>query len=153
MTATATYKSSAINANRPASPGETSGIRRSYVEGRREPASISGSTRPISFGDKLFARLMIGGRTVVEFMISSVNDLTELLGELRRRSRGVKGLAKLYLRNMSRGWSCERPLMLYPSSFDTRTAAGTQTVAATRAATPEAYFRNPTRQLSFPWEL
>lgn len=152
MTATSTYKSAAIaqtsvSSSSTHSQGEISGIRRSYVEGRREPAGISGSTRPISFGDKLFARLMIGGRTVVEFMINSVNDLTELLGELRRRSRGVKGLAKLYLRNMSRGWSCERPLMLYPSSFKT------QPTRASISTTPDSYFRNPTRQLSFPWEL
>jgi hypothetical protein len=55
------------------------------------------------------------GRTVVELTVNSVNDLSELWGELRRHCRGIRGLAKLYLRNASRGWSMERPMMLYPA--------------------------------------
>ncbi|MBD5355626.1 MAG: hypothetical protein HDR88_01270 [Bacteroides sp.] len=66
----------------------------------------------IEFGDTIFARLTMGGRTVVEFMINRVADMTELLGELRDVTRGLRGLATLYIRNKSRGWSQQRPLML-----------------------------------------
>lgn len=92
---------------------KVSGIRRSFEEERRVPSIASGSNRPICFGDKIFARLILRGKTIVEFMANRVNDLTELLGELRRKCRGASGLARLYLRNMSRGWSLERPMMLY----------------------------------------
>ena len=74
----------------------------------------SGTGRSICYGDRLYARLVMGGRTVVEFMISRVSDFSELLGELRRQTRG---LARLYVRNVSRGWSMERPLMLYRDAF------------------------------------
>jgi hypothetical protein len=50
-------------------------------------------------------------------MISRVSDFSELLGELRRQTRGCRGLARLYVRNVSRGWSMERPLMLYRDAF------------------------------------
>lgn len=94
-------------------PSETNGIRRSFNPYIRSTHAVGGE-RPISYGDKLFARIVMHGRTIVELMVNSVNDLTELWGELRRQARGACGLAKLYLRNMSQGWSIERPLMLYP---------------------------------------
>ena len=59
---------------------KVSGIRRSFEEGRRVPSIASGSNRPICFGDKIFARLILRGKTIVEFMANRVNDLTELLG-------------------------------------------------------------------------
>lgn len=120
-------------------------IRRSFDPDRREFSHAVGSNRPICYGDRLFARLVMHGRTVVEFMVNSVNDLTELWGELRRQCRGMRGLAKLYLRNASRGWSLERPLMLYP---DRHMAAGTS-----RSEKITAVFRGEARQLSFPWEF
>lgn len=69
--------------------------------------------KKIEFGDKIFARLMMNGRTVVEFMINRVSDMTELIGELRHLTYGMRGLARLYIRNQTKGWSQERPLMLY----------------------------------------
>ncbi len=117
------------------------GIRCSFAPGRRESSSILGSTHTISYGDRLFARLVMHGHIITEFMVNSVHDLTELWGMLRKECRGVKGLAKLYLRNASRGWSLERPLMLYP---ETRFNTDSRINAA---------FRGEARQLSFPWEL
>ena len=81
------------------------GIHRSFNPNRRKSSHAVKSNMPILYGDRLFARLVMHGRTVVEFMVNSVNDLTELWGELRRQCRGMRGLAKLYLRNASRGWS------------------------------------------------
>ena len=90
-------------------------IRRSFDPYRRPASPASKGDRPICYGDRLFARLVMHGRTVVELTVNSVNDLSELWGELRRHCRGIRGLAKLYLRNASRGWSMERPMMLYPA--------------------------------------
>ena len=67
----------------------------------------------MEYGDRIFARLTMGRRTVVEFMVNRVGDMGELVGELRRIVAGVRGLATLYVRNQSRGWSEERPVMLY----------------------------------------
>ena len=107
MTMTATTCSSTATGMR--------GIRRSFDPYRRPASPASRGDRPICYGDRLFARLVMHGRTVVEFMVNSINDLSELWGELRRHCRGIRGLAKLYLRNASRGWSMERPMMLYPA--------------------------------------
>ena len=95
----------------------SSGIRMSCSPTFKSYPAPSGTGRSICYGDRLYARLVMGGRTVVEFMISRVSDFSELLGELRRQTRGCRGLARLYVRNVSRGWSMERPLMLYRDAF------------------------------------
>lgn len=121
------------------------GIRRSFDPYGCVSSKVVGRERPISYGDRLFARLVMHGTTVMEFMISSVSDLTELWGELRLRCRGMRGLARLYLRNASRGWSMERRLMLYPDrNVRTETSHSREISAA---------FRGKATQLSFPWEL
>ncbi len=98
----------------------------------------------IELGDRIFARLTMGGRTVVEFMINRVADMTELLGELRKMTRGARGLCRLYVRNQSRGWSLERPLMLYaPTVPDVRFGMFQQN-SENIAATPQ--------RMLFPWE-
>lgn len=99
------------------------GIRSSCGMYEKRSAHPSGFLRPISLGDRIFARLVLRGKTLVEFMINSVGDLTELLGVLRSHCRGTRGLARLYLRNMSRGWSLERPMMLYDGTRGVRRAS------------------------------
>ena len=79
----------------------------------RRYENVFGSHNPIRYGDKIFARIVMRGRTIVEFVLNQVCDMTELLGELRKKVKGVQGLAKIYLRNYSRGWSLDTPLMLY----------------------------------------
>ena len=107
--------------------------------------------RKIDYGDKIFARLMMNGRTVVEFMINRVSDMTELIGELRHMTYGAKGLAKLYIRNQTKGWSQERPLMLYSPDFGRQTSRmGLQTVAS--SASPFGMAVEPVRRMAFPWE-
>lgn len=71
------------------------------------------TSKTIKYGDRMFARIVLHGKTVAEFVNSQVNDLTEIFSELRRLTRGLRGLAQLYIRNFSRGWSFERPMMLY----------------------------------------
>ena len=78
----------------------------------------------IEYGDRIFARLTMGQRTVFEFVADRVADLSELLAQLRYLTGGMKGLATLHLRNQNKGWSTQRPIMLYsrtaPSSPATR---------------------------------
>ena len=96
-------------------------------------------------------------------MLNSVNDLTELWGELRRKCRGISGLAKLYLRNASRGWSIERPMMIYPQGRRTSSHRAETPVNVTSTVRPSLTtatiksdnisqaFQGKARQLSFQW--
>lgn len=71
----------------------------------------------MAYGDRIYARLCLNGEKTVEFMTDHVSGMAELLGELRSRTRSLKGLCRLYVRNYSRGWSSERPLMLYAAAY------------------------------------
>ena len=66
----------------------------------------------ISVGDRIFARLTMRGKTLVEFMVNKISDMNELFQELRRVLPGVRGLAKLYVRNQSQGWAFEKAIMI-----------------------------------------
>lgn len=121
------------------------GIRRSFPDTEKRFVTPSGTGKHIKYGDRIFARVVMHGRTIVEFMIASVNDLTELFGELRRHARGVRGLASLYVRNVSRGWSFERPLMLYNDSFSNSYG---YSASAVTSGSP----RSEERKMLFPWE-
>lgn len=121
------------------------GIQHSYPDTERKFVSPSSRGHHIKYGDRVFARVVMQGRTVVEFVMSQINDLTELFGELRHKMRGIRGLAKLYIRNMSRGWSEERPMMFYtelPFSFRR---------PAEVSGAPGSAATSPSRML-FPWE-
>lgn len=104
----------------------------------------------IEFGDRIFARLTMGGRTVFEFMLNRVSDMTELLGELRHMTSGLRGLAKLYIRNQSRGWSQERPLMLYSNDLPRRNSLFSTSVVSGMSP---AMVTRPSRHMTFPWEV
>lgn len=67
----------------------------------------------IEKGDRIFARLTMGGRTLVEIMLNGIGSVSEVISELRRMCGEVRGLAKLYIRNHSRGWSFDKGLMVY----------------------------------------
>lgn len=71
------------------------------------------ASRVISYGDRIFVRLTMSRATVVELTLENVSDYTDVIGELRFHTRGVHGLCHLYVRNMTRGWSHERPIKLY----------------------------------------
>lgn len=107
--------------------------------------AIYGRKNEISYGDRIFVRLTLAGKSVAEFTINKVRDMTELIGELRKYTRGLRGLARLAIHNMSRGWSTERPLMLYTSP------AGRTPGASLQASVVQAATAQPRRML-FPWE-
>ena len=77
----------------------------------------------IEYGDRIFARLTMGQRTIIEFIADRVSDLSELLAQLRHLTRGLRGLATLHLRNQSKGWSAQRPIMLYAQNMTGTTSA------------------------------
>lgn len=92
------------------------GVRRSYAPTTRRFETPSGTGRPIRYGDRIFVRLtrvQYGVKTLAEFTLSEVNDLSEIYGELRHYTRGESGLTRLYIRNVTRGWSMEQPFRLY----------------------------------------
>lgn len=98
------------------------------------------TTETINYGDKIYARLSIGGRDVVEFMVEWIGNMSELLAELRQQARLYHGLAQLYVRNFTQGWSRKQPLMLYtPARSEARRAQDVRIVASQR-------------QMLFPWE-
>lgn len=107
--------------------------------------------KKIEYGDRIFARLTMKGRTVVEFMINQVADMTQLIGELRHLTYGVYGLASLYIRNQTKGWSEERPLMLYsPERPSNPLFTPSGHVAATPSYSP--FSVSPAPHMAFPWE-
>lgn len=139
-------------------PGQIN-IRNSFDKYERRIIVPAGNERKIAYGDKLFARLILKGKTILEFAITTISDLTELYSLLHSKCRGTRGLAKLYLRNMSRGWSVEKALMLYaegkPAHRDTLNNYNSQPTVSVRIKESSAamYFKGEVRQLSFHWEL
>ncbi len=124
-----------------------------YADSRARFTTPFGSRKPIRYGDRLFARIVMRGRTVVEFVMNQVSDRTELLGELRKKVKGLRGLAQVYVRNYSRGWSIEQPLMLYTSSgVRTSGSANVSSDLFGSALSSAAPSPQPERRMLFPWE-
>lgn len=91
-------------------------VRRSFAPVLSDYAAPASHGRQIRYGDRIFVRLMqthFNRRIIAEFTVTDVNDLSEVYGELRLRTRGHRGLSQLYVRNVTRGWSMEQPFMLY----------------------------------------
>ncbi|MBO4965786.1 MAG: hypothetical protein J6C81_05920 [Muribaculaceae bacterium] len=68
-------------------------------------------------GDKIYTRVVLQGKQVGEFVFDCVEGMTELICALRYRTRQFRGLARIYIRNITSGWSFEQPLMLYPGRY------------------------------------
>lgn len=114
--------------------GRVAGIRRSFDSASRSQNQARREVRPIRYGDKIFVRIVNmqrGWRTIADFSLDNVNDMTEVYGELRWRTRGERGLTRLYIRNATRGWCYEQPFMLYS---ERRIASAIHTEPATLSA-------------------
>lgn len=75
---------------------------------------LSRDVRHISYTDRVYARLTLAGRVVAELTRDRIDSYTTLLTLLRSMVPACcRGLARLCVRNMTRGWTLERPLMLY----------------------------------------
>ena len=97
--------------------GIVQGIRSSRVAGSDRAAGVPvGASRCVRYGDRIFVRmvnLQRGWEPVAEFELSDACDMSDVYGILRQRTRGQRGLMKLYVRNATRGWSFEQPFKLY----------------------------------------
>lgn len=62
--------------------------------------------------DCMHARLVLGGRVVAEFTRRGFEALTFVLDALRHDAGPVSGLACLSVRNMTKGWTLQRPMLL-----------------------------------------
>lgn len=87
------------------------GIRLKVEERRVEIPS--GTGRKMIKGDRMCVRMLFSNGQSSAFISSEVSDMTELLAQVRRHCHGRRGLMRLFIRNASRGWSFERPMMLY----------------------------------------
>ena len=97
-------------------------------------------------GDRIYVRVMQDRRSVLEFSVDSVADYTALIGEIRYAGRNLEGLARVFVRNHSRGWSEERPMMFYQGL-----AAPRRNVARNRLPVPSVAPTNRPRMIN-PWE-
>ena len=92
--------------------------------------------RKISLGDRIFVRVSMMSGETLEFVLTTVCGISEVIGEVRRRARHLCGLATLWIRNISWGWATQRPLRLYGSKWNPDAPDGqrryslTSTVAA-----------------------
>lgn len=66
----------------------------------------------ISLNDRIYVKLVLNGVTLLETVRDNIADYTSLLTLLREAGRRYKGLARMIVRNISRGWSVQRPLLL-----------------------------------------
>lgn len=110
---------------------------------RRISCAPSGTGRNFAYGDRIFVRLTSGMRTLLELTVTDVSGLTDLLAELRRHTRGQRGLVKMFVRNLSRGWSMERPLMLYAPANSTSSSS---------ASPARSFSRKQSERMQMPWE-
>ena len=91
----------------------------------------------MSYGDRMSVRVIVDGQCIMQYETRQAADLTDLMGDLRRRARGMRGLAVVYIRNHDRGWTRERHIMLYPQRKHTPTQRPTAVQVP----------------MFFPWEL
>lgn len=91
----------------------------------------------MSYGDRISVRMMMAGQCAMQYETNKVTDMTDLIGDLRRRAKGMHGLAVVHVRNLDRGWTRERRIMLYPQ----------------RKFTPAQPPKAVQVPMFFPWEL
>gem|GEM_PF-1252709 len=124
-----------------------SGINTSGIRGE-----LDGMRNKIEKGDRIFARLTSGGKTVAEFMTSQASSMSDIIGELRHVTYGQRGLCKLYVRNHSKGWSRERPMMLYSPEIEPRKPMEPASASLLRSASASAAMLTSRPHTIFPWE-
>ncbi len=115
--------------------------------------------KEIQKGDRMFARLTMGGKLIVEFMINTVANMEELLMELRRMIGNLRGLGRLQVRNQSRGWMSVSNLMFYgqiaetSNSFNGNNLLQPKIEVANQTMPKVAKVVAPHREpMFFPWE-
>ena len=108
----------------------------------RRVRSGSGTSHPITYGDEIRVTFNMTGRQPMIFTSRELRDMTEVLGEVRRRTRGLEGLGHLWVSNITEGWKLSRPLRLASISL----LRGFGNVYATEPTAPRASRTN------LPWD-
>lgn len=103
-----------------------------YTSRRVERVPVGRREYLMSYGDRVSVRMTTASGETLQYETHSVADMTDLIGDLRRRARGQRGLAVITVRNHDRGWIRERRIMLYPE----RTYAPSGRVTAARQIMP-----------------
>lgn len=116
------------------------GMRVGTSERVRRVVVPSGTGKPMKYGDRIFVRLEFpyGYGQGISFCSEMLADMTEVIGEIRRRTRHLRGLCRMCVRNATEGWSIERPLKLYDSE--------------SRFAAAQAPVSFATPRMQMPWE-
>lgn len=107
------------------------GVRSSVDVTSRAMTMPGGASRQVRYGDRIFVRLVNlqqGWRTIAEFELDNVADMSDIYGELRYRTRGMSCLSRLYVRNATRGWSFEQPFKLYAGQHPAPAASVTHSL-------------------------
>lgn len=66
----------------------------------------------MSAGDKLHLRLRFTDGSEIIFHTDTADSIESLVGRVRTVAGSRRGLARMSVRNVSRGWTVEKPLML-----------------------------------------
>lgn len=103
-----------------------------YTSRRVERVPVGRREYLMSYGDRISVRMTIGAGDTIQYQTRNVSDMTDLIGDLRTRAKGLRGLAVVTVRNHDRGWTRERRIMLYPE----RTYTPARSVTAARQMMP-----------------
>lgn len=66
----------------------------------------------IERGDLVFASVCVAGETVAELSDCHSSSFDDLMGRLSRLAARFTGMARIYIRNRTRGWAMQLPLLL-----------------------------------------
>ena len=77
---------------------------------------MAGRERAMAQSDNVFVRVISDGREMMNFRKSGYASISDVIATVSRMASGLWGLAKLIIRNQSRGWSVEVPLALQKES-------------------------------------
>lgn len=98
--------------------------------------------KSISLGDKIFARVTRNGRTIFNYVTEKVENMSQLINELRFAMKDVQGLVMIHIRNYNQGWGAARPLMLYSERIRNVYEPNNEVKSSDE----------PGRTMYFPWE-
>ncbi len=66
----------------------------------------------LSRNDSVHATITLGGKTIVRLTEAGFESMEDLLKKLRTLTTHYFGLANIYVRNCSQGWSTHYPILL-----------------------------------------
>ncbi len=74
----------------------------------------------IEKGDELYAALSVAGNKLAELNTKEMTSIEEIMRKLRKLASRYTGIAKVYIRNRTRGWAIQKPMFASSSLSHTR---------------------------------